>query len=243
MEQERFVFEVIPETENDRLLRFPLESGTYSVGRSASCRITVPSGSLSRLHARLAVSEEGVEVEDVGSLNGTFLEGKQVESRTPVLPGQQLRFGDLEARIVVARETEPDPSCWIRQVSGPGKGRVFHVTSFPALIGRTSTADICLDHPTVSRSHASLRGRKSGSAWVLQDLDSANGIAVNEVEVSQSLLEGGEKVRVGDLDLLFFGADPPPLRKSRWVLILLLLLLMAGAVGYLVLDLIDTASV
>jgi len=55
---------------------------TLLIGRDPSCNVIVPDRQVSRYHARLTLQQEGVLLEDLGSKNGTFYEGKQVE--TPI---------------------------------------------------------------------------------------------------------------------------------------------------------------
>lgn len=57
---------------------FALASVTL-VGRSPECTMRLDESGISRMHARLLPSEEGVQVEDLGSTNGTFLNGKRVQ--------------------------------------------------------------------------------------------------------------------------------------------------------------------
>ncbi|GAC1433923.1 MAG: hypothetical protein NVSMB68_06470 [Thermoanaerobaculia bacterium] len=66
------------------------------------------------------------------------------------------------------------------------------------MVGRDRTCSIVLSHPAVSRRHA--RMTLSGTAWVLEDLQSANGTYVNNSRVDKVKLKAGDVVR--------FGADP-----------------------------------
>jgi serine/threonine protein kinase len=66
------------------------------------------------------------------------------------------------------------------------------------MVGRDRTCSIVLSHPAVSRRHA--RISLSGTAWVLEDLQSANGTYVNNTRVDKVKLKAGDVVR--------FGADP-----------------------------------
>ena len=66
------------------------------------------------------------------------------------------------------------------------------------MVGRDRTCSIVLSHPAVSRRHA--RITLSGTAWVLEDLQSANGTYVNNTRVDKVKLKAGDVVR--------FGADP-----------------------------------
>jgi pSer/pThr/pTyr-binding forkhead associated (FHA) protein len=69
---------------------FPL-FGTLTVGRHTDCDISIPGEEISRHHAKLQVMPEGISVEDLGSANGTFINGKRVHQGM-LKPGEELRL-------------------------------------------------------------------------------------------------------------------------------------------------------
>ncbi len=71
-----------------------LPLGDLDLGRGAECVITVRDPSVSRVHAILEVSGQGLIVEDKGSSNGTKVNGQQV-GRTNLQIGDQLQFGNV----------------------------------------------------------------------------------------------------------------------------------------------------
>ncbi|WP_270886527.1 FtsK/SpoIIIE domain-containing protein [Pedococcus sp. 5OH_020] len=56
-------------------------SGRYTIGRSREADLCLADARLSRLHAEVVVTADGVTVRDLGSLNGTRLDGEPVDSR------------------------------------------------------------------------------------------------------------------------------------------------------------------
>lgn len=77
---------------------FPLKEVTI-VGRSNDCDICLSAAHLSRRHAQLQVIDGMLFVKDLGSANGTFLNGKQVaEGR--VKRGDELRFDSLSFGVI-----------------------------------------------------------------------------------------------------------------------------------------------
>ncbi len=78
----------------------PLEGrGPWSVGRSEENDIVINDPNVSRRHARLVRSENGFVVEDLGSTNGTLLDGAPIE-RERIESGDELTFGGINARFV-----------------------------------------------------------------------------------------------------------------------------------------------
>jgi len=77
---------------------FPLGFGTLSVGRSTDNDLVFDDPSLSRKHARIHRDGGRLEVEDLGSSNGTFVNGRRV-GKGAINPGDQVRFGDVTFRL------------------------------------------------------------------------------------------------------------------------------------------------
>jgi hypothetical protein len=76
----------------------PEGPGPWTIGRSDACRLVIAHGTISRRHAMLKRTREGVEVRDLGSLNGTWVNGWRVD-RAVLRPGDTLTLGDV--RVVV----------------------------------------------------------------------------------------------------------------------------------------------
>lgn len=99
---------------------FPLGESNV-IGRSSDCDISLSAAHLSRRHAQLQVLDGLLFVKDLGSANGTFLNGKQVmEAR--VKRGDELRFDALSFGVIgpaddLAKTTVRSPSA--RAASAP----------------------------------------------------------------------------------------------------------------------------
>ena len=76
--------------------RWPIKNSAI-VGREATCEIVVPDRQVSRHHARVSLTDQGYQLEDLGSKNGTHYNGQPLE--TPVL----LRDGDI-IQIALAQQ-------------------------------------------------------------------------------------------------------------------------------------------
>lgn len=80
-------------------ISIPLKDGTFLVGRADTCDIVIKNPSVSKQHLRLTVSGDRVEFRDLGSANGTFLNGKRLENCV-LVPGDVLRLGKVTIRVV-----------------------------------------------------------------------------------------------------------------------------------------------
>jgi hypothetical protein len=66
------------------------------VGRGSGADILLSGALVSRLHARLAITEQGVVIEDLGSRNGVLVNGDSINGATLLAPGDTLTLGDSE---------------------------------------------------------------------------------------------------------------------------------------------------
>lgn len=86
-----------------------LEGGSIVIGRAPSSDLVLEDRFLSRIHARLWVEADQVMLEDLGSHNGTFLNGVRVSSPVPVHPGDSIRVSTSVIKLGLADETlDPD---------------------------------------------------------------------------------------------------------------------------------------
>jgi pSer/pThr/pTyr-binding forkhead associated (FHA) protein len=104
-----------------------LHGGRIDIGRSAEADVPLDDPDVSRLHCAVTVAADGrVSVADLGSTNGTTLDGRRVGER-PVrfAPGALLRVGESALRLApagepaVVRETAPDGEGHVRVVAAP----------------------------------------------------------------------------------------------------------------------------
>lgn len=72
---------------------------SYRIGRSSSCSFVVSDLSVSRYHAEVLVTDDGVRVRDLKSRNGTFVDGVRVEEGE-LQPGQSVSFGSAQFHLL-----------------------------------------------------------------------------------------------------------------------------------------------
>jgi len=79
------------------------------IGRSSDCNLRIASREVSRKHCSILLSDRSVRVRDLGSANGTFLNGSQIEANVdvPAPPGSELEVGNV--RFVISYDP-PVPS-------------------------------------------------------------------------------------------------------------------------------------
>lgn len=79
----------------------PLSRGATLVGRSVACKVVLDDSDVSRRHARLMVSDDGAEIEDLESANGVFVNGERIDKCRILSNGDQIAIGREELRLIV----------------------------------------------------------------------------------------------------------------------------------------------
>ena len=212
-------------------MRLPVPPGGLTLGRDELLGPPFSTdNSVSRRHAAVNRRGDGsVEVTDLGSANGTYVNGRQVTAPIPMTASDVLRLGKVELRLEMARPaalagedpaaaasgkddvaaTRPRPGAddhasppsvlFLRQRRPPSSS-TWALTGDRLTIGREASSDIVVNDPAVSRHHADLV--RSGQSWSIIDAGSANGTSVNGAGVRQTALRPGDYIEVGDTELV-----------------------------------------
>lgn len=254
----------------------PIE-GVMTVGRDKDCDFSIPVSHISRRHAQFEITGGSLKVKDLGSTNGTTVNGETI-TETELNPGDIICFDTEEFLILGPVKEEPATENKTRlrdvvtqvkkvedvqpgiveddykvisegatvvervwkesgakaanktvvmspvQVDAGGKTQAIPVidkklmaslecktspmsgTKFDLLksintVGRTGNNDIEINEASVSSKHAQII-YKNGS-WVIQDLDSYNGVFVNNKKCKSKKLKNGDAINFGRVQLVF----------------------------------------
>jgi pSer/pThr/pTyr-binding forkhead associated (FHA) protein len=117
----------------------PLD-GSIEIGRDASTGLALDDDQASRRHARVSAQGETAMVEDLGSTNGTYLNGQPIEGERTLRPGDRLRVGLTVFELRTAADAQRQPSA------------VIPVPSFTELSGADAgpAAEVPEDEPSGS---------------------------------------------------------------------------------------------
>ena len=88
---------------------FALEGDELVIGRAADNPVSIPDTSVSRKHALVRKTADGWAVSDLGSGNGTMLNGEAIADETPLSDGDVITLGDTELRYAGAGGAAADP--------------------------------------------------------------------------------------------------------------------------------------
>lgn len=127
--------------------RIPIRVPVVNIGRAEYNDIVLAEESVSTQHAKLQRREGVWILVDLGSTNGTFVDGEKLSGETPVAPGSTIRFGD--ASVVF----EPDDDAL-----GIGKGgagtKVMGAMSIPAPAPKAAPAPAPAPAPVAAAAPA-----------------------------------------------------------------------------------------
>jgi serine phosphatase RsbU (regulator of sigma subunit)/pSer/pThr/pTyr-binding forkhead associated (FHA) protein len=96
--------------------QFAIEKPITVLGRHPDCDVVLEVGAISRQHAQLLIEPGGYYVQDLGSRNGTYLNGQRVEGKQKLADNDEIKICDL---VFSFHEKEPPP---------PGKDTVVEPT-------------------------------------------------------------------------------------------------------------------
>jgi pSer/pThr/pTyr-binding forkhead associated (FHA) protein len=87
-----------------------LSEGDNLVGRDPGCSVWIDASGVSRRHARVEVTREGgVLLEDLGSKNGTLVDGSPITGPVAVSDGTAIQLGSVELKLRIwARGKAPE---------------------------------------------------------------------------------------------------------------------------------------
>jgi ABC-type multidrug transport system ATPase subunit len=197
---------------NNRNLTFGPDD-VVTIGRDPASGVVVEDQRVSRQHAIVKRQDEEWVIEDAGSANGIFCEGRRVD-RLQVSEPLNIRLGGVDGPLLEVTPSLVAPvqrqrgrvglrRTWIAQRPAEAQtsipvGRLSAVhrpVQKEIRIGRAADNDIVLDDLLVSRHHAEIRFGPTGTGLI--DLGSFNGTYVNGRPVGQANLDPGDIIGIG----------------------------------------------
>jgi pSer/pThr/pTyr-binding forkhead associated (FHA) protein len=154
---------------------------SWLIGSKADCDVVVDSPMVSGRHCQLTQIPQGFFLlEDLGSTNGTFVDGVRITAPTRITPGESITLG----------KTTPMP--W-------PAGVVTVVR-----VGRLGENDVVIDDPRVSGHHARLLVA-TGARTMIEDVGSSNGTFLNSPDRRVT-----RPTALAETDTVYFGTMALP---------------------------------
>lgn len=178
--------------------QYPVAKPALTVGRAPGNDIVINHPTVSGRHLSLDLTPGKFTVTDLGSTNGTMLNGQRIRPNTPEAMNlaDVIRIGDLTGNwvslSVQVEGAEPVRSLALGKLDLSNQTRV--------VIGRDPNCYLPLNHPMVSFRHAEIFKQGDGSL-AIRDLGSTNGTFVNGQRISHVPLKSGDTIQVGPFKL------------------------------------------
>ena len=169
---------------------------SWLIGKATESDLRVPEPTVSNRHCRLTRYAGGFTVEDLGSTNGTFVNGRKIAPGEPVwVPhGAHVTLGSE----VLMPWPMSGTSLSSRPASVPSvPTHPLHVGTKTITIGRDPKSDVQIDLPIVSWNHAIIT--QENGAYIIEDRNSRNGTAIGQVSnrIQRAILDPACEVYLG----------------------------------------------
>lgn len=209
---------------------YELTADTVTIGRGRKNDIIIRDNEVSREHCRLVRVLNQYEIHDLGSSNGTFVNGHPVDERGWL--ADSLCIIELGESVTLEYHPDESPSesdlpsvtpattqtqyFLLVKLASEAERQIYPLDSPNIRIGRGLDNDIVIQAPEMSRQH--MRLSLSTGGYTLQDLNSLNGTLVNGERLHGStLLKINDIITVGtSVEIQFAGKsiDTSPLSVS-----------------------------
>ncbi|MBN2583195.1 MAG: FHA domain-containing protein [Planctomycetes bacterium] len=164
------------------------------VGRSSGCDLNLQSHSVSELHACLVRRRDGVWLYDLGSRNGTSVNGRKSHAQR-LNDGDNVQFGSHRFRIRISGQSGPAVATVQATLHDSVTDRAEVLSRPVTVVGRRERSDLHLTGDEISRIHCLLVRCSMG--LIVHDMGSRNGTFVTGQRQKETLLTGDEILMIG----------------------------------------------
>lgn len=225
---------LILEGESEQRLELSSGNPRQTIGRDCANDLVIVDDSVSGFHAQVFCEDGQVEIIDLGSTNGTRVDGMAVQGRVRLAPWQKISFGTVEFEVIDSEARRPTRA--VAAISddtvSPQAGRTAEepeaADSAPALlelrsggafsakipvsgtvmIGRGPDNDVVLTSDQVSQRHARLEC--TAETLIVEDLGSTNGTWANGQRIGRQQLRPGDTVSFDEIAYVVAKAPGAP---------------------------------
>ncbi|MCL5734564.1 MAG: FHA domain-containing protein [Actinobacteria bacterium] len=221
--------------------KYSLSLPSTGLGRDPQNEVCLDHPKVSRFHARIVSSAEGCQLLDLGSANGTRVDGEELEAKVAhdLHDGSCFTIGPFSIKyrnpessdpllgadegnsavqpgaprsVVVSGRTAPR-----LLVTTPRGTEEYKLRGTRLTLGRDPSNDVVVAFDAVSRRHAVLERRDS--SWEIADLGSSNGLWTATGPVTRMSLSDGDALTIGQsVRLEFHQADEPGVQHTATVM-------------------------
>lgn len=193
------------------------------LGRDATADIHLDNRALSRRHAQIEKRGAAIWIRDLGSQNGTFVNGERINAPQPLNTDDVVEVGRYQVHIQGVDHAKEDTP--VLTLTGPEGKHRFAMVGDEIIIGRAPSCDIAIGHKSISRRH--LRVSVQGDTFYAEDLGSQNGSKLGGKRINgptpftlgEQIQMSEFTVELGFLDAGGNSAGPAPDRANKTMMI------------------------
>jgi phosphoserine phosphatase RsbU/P len=97
----------LSETLGDEPLAWKIEAPLTRIGRSSACEVRLANASVSRRHAEIVRRDDRFFIQDLGSRNGTRVNGAEARAAVEIVPGDRVEVGNVGLRVTAEEPGQP----------------------------------------------------------------------------------------------------------------------------------------
>lgn len=197
----------------------PIRPGTNVIGREGD--IVANDGRASRRHAQILNENDALSVEDLGSTNGTKVNGQPLAKgeKRSLKGGETISFGGVEMKLSLpgakggnttqvfgSNKTEAMAAAPQKEVPPAmlvGEGKEFALRNGINTFGRKAENDISIAEPFVSGRHGTIEVTEQG--LFITDIGSTNGTLLNDAKLAPNIrtsLTPEDVIKLGSLEFM-----------------------------------------
>lgn len=173
------------------------------IGSRSDCHLHLVSSTVSKHHAMVVTSEDGVYIRDLASRTKVLINGREVREGN-LNDNDVVRIGRFTFKFEAGSSKGRRPKL-AAAVAIEVDGRAIRFNGRSIVIGRRSACDIPLADEAVSTTHAVIFDA-NGKRYI-RDLHSRTGTHLNGKPIHHEHLSAGDNVRIGDTAVRVIAAD------------------------------------
>lgn len=161
---------------------------TVTIGRANDNDIIINDPYISSHHAVIKVDNGKLTIQDLGSMNGTFVNKNKVSSAA-ISFSDDIQLGSYKLSL------ERFNNYFFEEKEDKISNVSFNLIEGTNRIGRAQDNDVVINHPMISAHHAVIINR--AGSYVIEDLNSTNGVYINGRRVHRESFTSSDRVTLG----------------------------------------------
>lgn len=156
------------------LRRVSIEKPVVTIGRDASCDVTIDNIAVSRIHATLSFDGKGFSLEDAGSSNGVFVNGKKAEKISKLHMGDEILVLKHTVKLVADGGIDLSAARFTGQGDHSRHHHKDHGTKAPSASGKPVLRTMMMSDVDVAKLVAQKQQAQADEV----EIESASGVPV-----------------------------------------------------------------